>query len=109
LCRVALAAENNILLVNLISYTTPESRRAIEHAKAARSQGRPVVIFLYDRAVTVASKENADQFAEQQQNLSELMNNGATVLACPHCMKVYGVSALSLLTGIQIAQEPHQR
>jgi sulfur relay (sulfurtransferase) complex TusBCD TusD component (DsrE family) len=102
-CELALAAQNNILLVNLISYTTPESRKAIEYAKAARSQGRPVIIFLYDRAVMVASKENADQFIEQQRNLRELMERGATILVCPHCMKLYTVADSNLLTGIQIA------
>jgi sulfur relay (sulfurtransferase) complex TusBCD TusD component (DsrE family) len=102
---LALAAQNNILLVNLISYTTPESRRAIEYAKVARSQGRPVVIFLYDRAVMVASKENTDQFAEQQHNLRELMQKGATILVCPHCMRLYGVTEANLLSGIQIAAE----
>lgn len=104
LYRGAPAAENNILLVNLISYTTPESHKAIEYAKAARGQGRPVVIFLYDRAVMVASKENADQFRKQQRNLTELVKVGATVLICPHCMKLYGVAESDLLAGIQIAE-----
>jgi intracellular sulfur oxidation DsrE/DsrF family protein len=53
----------------------------------------------------VASKENADQFAEQQRNLRELMQKGATVLICPDCMKLYGVSESSLLPGIQIVEE----
>ena len=105
LYRAAPAAENNILLVNLISYTTPESRKAIEYAKAARSQGRPVVIFLNDRGVLVASRANAEKFKEQQQHLNELMKNGATVLICPHCMKLYGVAESDLLAGIQIARE----
>ena len=104
-CQLAPAAQNNILLVNLISYTTPESRKAIEYEKAARGEGRQVIVFLYDRAVLVASKANADQFTEQQHNLRELMQKGATILVCPHCMKLYAVTQSNLLTGIRIAEE----
>ena len=106
-CGVAPAADKNVLLINLISYTTPEARKAIDQAKIELSRGRTVVVFLNDRSVLVASRTNADQFQEQQQNLLELVKKGATVLVCPHCMKIYGVEASSLLAGLQIARESH--
>jgi len=98
-----LAENKNYLLINLTSYTTPETRRAINYVKAEVIRGRPVVIFLQDKSVLVASKPHADQFKEQQQNLTELMKNGAMVLICPHCMKRYGVTESDLLAGIRIA------
>ena len=107
-CGVAPAADKSVLLINLISYTTPEARKAIDQAKIELSRGRTVVVFLNDRSVLVAARNNADQFKEQQQNLNELMKKGATVLVCPHCLKLYGVSESSLLTGIRIAEESHQ-
>jgi sulfur relay (sulfurtransferase) complex TusBCD TusD component (DsrE family) len=95
------------LLINLTSYTTEESRKAIDYAKAELEQGRPVVVFLNDRAALVASKANVETYKEQQRNLAELMKSGATVLVCPDCMKLYGVDASSLLAGVQIADRHH--
>jgi len=104
----SLAQNKNYLLINLTSYTTPESRKAIDYAKAEVTRGRPVVIFLQDKSVLAASKTYASQFKEQQQNLNELMRKGAMVLICPHCMKLYGVTESDLLAGIQIAEESDQ-
>ena len=101
----SLAENKNYLLINLTSYTTPESRKAINYAKAELTRGRPVVIFLQEESVLTASKTRASQFKEQQRNLTELMKNGATVLICPHCMKLYGVEESDLLPGIQIAAD----
>jgi sulfur relay (sulfurtransferase) complex TusBCD TusD component (DsrE family) len=103
--RPAIGADKNYLLINLTSYNTPEAQTAIDYSKAELKRGRPVVIFLNDRGVLVASRANAEKFKEQQQHLNELMKNGATVLICPHCMKLYGVVESDLLTGIQIAKE----
>lgn len=101
----SLAENKNYLLINLTSYTTPESRKAIDYAKAEQTRGRPVVIFLQDKSVLAASKMHASQFKEQQRNLNELMRKGATVLICPDCMKLYGVNESDLLAGIHIAEE----
>lgn len=103
--RPAIGADKNYLLINLTSYNTPEAQTAIDYSKAELKHGRPVVIFLNDRGVLVASRANAEKFKEQQQHLNELMKNGATVLICPHCMKLYGVAGSDLLAGIQIARE----
>ncbi len=108
-CAMLLApnaeAENdNYLLINLTSYTTPESRKAIDYAKAELQKGRPVIIYLEEGSVMVAAKSNAKQFKDQQQHLTELMKNGAIVAACPHCLKRYKISDSDLLPGIQIAE-----
>jgi len=105
--QLAVASDKKLLLVNLTSYTTQESRKAINYAKAELEQGRPVVVFLNDRGVLAASKANAETYKEQQRNLTELMKRGATVLVCPDCMKLYGVDAFNLLAGVQIADR-HQ-
>ncbi len=102
--RPAIGADQNYLLINLTSYNTPEAQSAIDYSKAELKRGRPVVIFLNDQGVLVASKANAEKFREQQQHLNELMKRGATVLICPHCMKLYGVAESDLLAGIQIAE-----
>jgi sulfur relay (sulfurtransferase) complex TusBCD TusD component (DsrE family) len=105
--QLGIASDKKLLLVNLTSYTTEESRKAIEYAKAELEQGRPVVVFLNDRGVLAASKVNAASYKEQQRNLTELMKRGATVLVCPDCMKLYGVDPSSLLAGMQIAERHH--
>jgi len=103
-CQPVHAENNNYLLINLTSYTSPESHKAIEYAKAELRKGRPVIIYLNDASVLVAAKSNAQQFQKQQYNLNELIKKGAIVAACPHCMKRYGVAESELLPGIQVAE-----
>jgi len=98
------AGNNSYLLINLISYTTPESRKAIEYAKTELQKGRPVIIYLEEGSVMVAAKSNARQFKDQQQHLTELMKNGAIVAVCPHCLKRYRINSSDLLSDIQIAE-----
>ena len=42
------------------------------------------------------------KFAEQQKMLSELMTKGASVIACPVCMKHYGVKDGDLMDGVKV-------
>jgi len=105
--QTGLAADKKFLLVNLTSYTTEESRKAVDYAKGELEQGRPVVIFLNDRGVLAASKANAETYKEQQKNLIDLMKRGGTVLICPDCMKLYGIEPSSLLAGVQITERHH--
>ena len=39
---------------------------------------------------------------EQQKMLSALMSKGATVIACPMCMKHYGVKDADLIEGVKV-------
>ncbi|HWP24412.1 MAG TPA: DsrE family protein [Candidatus Binatia bacterium] len=102
-----LAAEKRLLLVHLTSYTTDESRKAIDYAKDALERGRPVVIFLTDRGVLAAALPQAETYKDQQQALTELMTRGAIVMVCPDCMKRYGVEAKNLLAGVKISSQRH--
>jgi sulfur relay (sulfurtransferase) complex TusBCD TusD component (DsrE family) len=65
-------------------------------------RGHPVAVWLNDRSVLLASKEQASKFADQQKTLSELMAKGATIIACPLCMKHYGVKEGDLIAGVKV-------
>jgi sulfur relay (sulfurtransferase) complex TusBCD TusD component (DsrE family) len=105
--QTGLAADKKLLLVNLTSYTTEESRKAVDYAKEELEQGRPVVIFLNERGVLAAALPHAQMYKEQQQHLTELMKRGATVLVCPDCLKQYGVDPKNLLAGVKISERHH--
>jgi sulfur relay (sulfurtransferase) complex TusBCD TusD component (DsrE family) len=105
--QLSTASDKKLLLVNLTSFTTEESRKAIDYAAAVLEQGRPVVVFLNERGVLAASKDYADSFKEQQRKLIELMKRGGIVLVCPDCMKLYGIDPSNLLPGVQIAESQH--
>jgi sulfur relay (sulfurtransferase) complex TusBCD TusD component (DsrE family) len=98
----ALAGDKDPLFVNM---TTDESHRAgmaIVFGQKQLERGHPLTVFLNDKGVLVGSKGNAAKFADQQKALGELIGKGATVLACLHCMKHYGVKDEDLLPGIKI-------
>lgn len=98
----AAADTHGSLFVNL---TTDESHRAdmaMAFSKAMMERDHPVVVWLNDKGVFIASKEHAGKFAEQQKMLSALMSKGATVIACPMCMKHYGVKEAELIEGVKV-------
>lgn len=99
----ALADSHNGTL--FVSLTTDEPHRAnmaMMFSKAMLERDHPVVIWLNDKGVEIASKKHADKFAEQQKLLSELMSKGSTVIACPFCMKHYGISETDLIDGVKV-------
>jgi intracellular sulfur oxidation DsrE/DsrF family protein len=65
-------------------------------------RGHPLTIFFNDRGILVTSKGNGDKFKEQQAALAELAKAGATLIACPICMKHYGIKESDLLEGIKV-------
>lgn len=97
------AAENDgLLFVNL---TTDEAHRAdmaMAFSQAMIERKHPVVIWLNDKGVALASKAQAANFAGQQKTLAALIGKGATVIACPICMKHYGVTEADLLEGVKV-------
>jgi sulfur relay (sulfurtransferase) complex TusBCD TusD component (DsrE family) len=98
----ATADTKGTLFVNL---TTDESHRAdmaIAFSKGMMERGHPVVVWLNDKGVLIAAQEHAGNFAAQQDTLAALMNDGATVIACPMCMKHYGIEEADLIEGVQI-------
>jgi sulfur relay (sulfurtransferase) complex TusBCD TusD component (DsrE family) len=98
----AAADTHGSLFVNL---TTDESHRAdmaMAFSKAMMERDHPVVVWLNDKGVFIASKEHAGKFAEQQKMLSALIGKGAIVIACPMCMKHYGVKDVDLIEGVKV-------
>ena len=103
LAALPVAADTDgTLFVNL---TTDESHRAdmaLAFSKGMMEREHPVVIWLNDKGVLIAAQEHAGKFAPQQETLAALINDGATVIACPMCMKHYGVEELDLIDGVQV-------
>lgn len=98
----AAAETEGTLIVNL---TTDESHRAdmaMAFSKGMMERGHPIVVWLNDKGVLIAAQEHAGKFAAQQETLATLINDGATVIACPMCMKHYGVAETDLLDGVQV-------
>jgi predicted peroxiredoxin len=98
----ALAGDTDPLFVNMTTDDAYRSTLAITVASRMLERGHPLTIFFNDRGIHVTSKLNAEQFAPQQAMLTELANAGATLLACPNCMKHYGIEESDLLDGIKV-------
>jgi sulfur relay (sulfurtransferase) complex TusBCD TusD component (DsrE family) len=75
---------------------------ALVFGQNQQERGHPLAFFLNDRGVLVGSKAQTAKFGEHQKVLTALINKGATVLACPMCMKEYGVKDVDLLPGIKV-------
>jgi len=100
----AFAGSNDPLFINMTTDDGHRATMAIGFGVNQHSLGHPLTLFLNDKGVHLASKANASKFADQQKALVEAMNKGATVIACPLCMKHYGVKDSDLLPGIQVGK-----
>jgi sulfur relay (sulfurtransferase) complex TusBCD TusD component (DsrE family) len=98
----ALAGDADPLFVNLTSDDAHRVNMALDFGKKQMSRGHPLTVFLNDRAVLVASKGNAAKFPEQQKTLADLAGTGALLIACPFCMKHYGVQEADLVSGVRV-------
>lgn len=88
-----------------VSLTTDDPHRAnmaLAFGKNQLERGHPVIIFINDKGVQIASKSHAAKFADEQKALGELTDKGAVVLICSMCMKHYGVKEADLLPGIKV-------
>ncbi|MGW8367230.1 MAG: DsrE family protein [Gammaproteobacteria bacterium] len=99
---LVLAGENDPLFVNMTTDDAYRSTLAITVSKRMLERGHPLTIFFNDRGVLVTSKANNEKFAEQQKMLVELVGAGATLIACPNCLKHYGIAEPDLLDGIKV-------
>ena len=97
-----LAGNNDPLFVNLTTNQAHRSNMAIGFSKAQLERGHPLTIFLNDQGILLASKANAEQYQKQQAILRTIIEKGGVVIACPACMKQYGVSESDLLEGIKV-------
>lgn len=98
----ASAGSDDPLFVNLTSDDSHRLRMALSFAEGQAKLGHPVTIWLNDRGVYAGSKARAADFAEAQGQLAALMAAGAVVIACPLCIKHYGVAETDLLEGIKV-------
>ena len=100
----ALAGDVDPLFVNMTTDDAHRASMAITFGKAQMERGHPLTVFLNDKGVFVGAKSNAAKYEEQQKMLSEIMSKGGVVIACPMCMKHYGVETADLLPGIQVGK-----
>lgn len=97
-----LAGDKDPLFVNLTSDQAHRSQMAISFSQAQLERGHPTTLFLNDQGILLASKANADKYSAQQALLLAIIKKGGTVIACPMCMKKYGVAEADLLPGIKV-------
>lgn len=98
------AGNTDPLFVNLTSDDTHRAAMALAFGKAQLERGHPLTIFLNDKGVVIAAKAQAAKYTEQQKTLAELMKAGVMVIACPICMKHYGIQEADLLPGVKVGQ-----
>ena len=100
----AVAGANDPLFINMTTDDGHRTTMAIGFGVKQHDLGHPLTLFLNDKAVLVASKANAGKFPEQQKAIAEAITKGAMVIACPLCMKHFGVKESELLPGIQVGK-----
>jgi sulfur relay (sulfurtransferase) complex TusBCD TusD component (DsrE family) len=98
----AFAGDKDPLFVNMTADQLHRTNMAIQFSKSQFERGHPVTIFLNDKGVLVGSKANAGTYKEQQAGLAEIIKKGGVVIACPMCMKQYGIKESDLLDGIKV-------
>jgi predicted peroxiredoxin len=98
----AAADGHGSLFVNLTTDEGHRANMALVFSKSTKEKGHPVTIWLNDKAVFLGSRAHTEKHSAQQQQLAELMAQGVTVIACPFCMKHYGIKDTDLLSGIKV-------
>jgi len=98
----ALAGDSDPLFINLTTDDSHRANMALNFGAKQMERGHPLTVFLNDKGVLLGAKGNSATFAGQQRELTDLMGKGALVIACPMCMKHYGVAEADLITGVQV-------
>lgn len=98
----ALAGDSDPLFINLTTDDSHRANMALNFGANQMKRGHPLTVFLNDKGVLLGSKANSAAFADQQKELTDLMGKGALVIACPMCMKHYGVAEADLVSGVQV-------
>jgi predicted peroxiredoxin len=94
-----------ILLLNVTSGTEDAHSvtMALQLAGHALDDGRHLVLFFNVRGVEIPTRELSDSLAFKdrpiKELLSDLIDRGAEVHVCPHCMAALGVEADDLVKG----------
>jgi sulfur relay (sulfurtransferase) complex TusBCD TusD component (DsrE family) len=98
----AFSGSNDPLFINLSTDELHRSSMAINFGKHHSASGHPLTIFLNDKAVMMGVKAGSAKFAEQQQALTEVINNGDLVIMCPMCLKQAGFTEADLIPGVKL-------
>jgi predicted peroxiredoxin len=98
----ATAGSTDPLFVNLLTEDVHRARMAVAFSKNQLELGHPVTFFFNDKGVLILSKKRSKTYGEHQKLIGELQAKGAVVLACPMCMKHYGVKDSDLIEGVKI-------
>ena len=98
----AFSGTNDPLFINLSTDELHRSSMAINFGKHHSASGHPLTIFLNDKAVMMGVKAGSAKFADQQQALAEVINNGALVIMCPMCLKQAGFTEADLIPGVKL-------
>lgn len=100
---------NGIFLLNITSSPIDDPHSvtmALQLAGHALDAGREVVLFFNVRAVMVPTTGLPDDLAFKAEPikklLASLIERGAVVHVCPHCMHALGVEAKDLLPGAMV-------
>ena len=91
------------LFINLTSNESHRATMAIGFGNNQLLKGHPLVVFLNDKGVLLASAKNTQKYTAQQQMIQDVIKSGGTVYACPSCMKHYAVNEADLIPGIKIS------
>ena len=104
--NAAATAEPQVMFFNIISGAEEDPHSvtmALQLAGHALDDGREVVLFFNVRGVGVPTKDLADDLAFHAEPiktlLHDLMQRGAAVHVCPHCMAALDVTEADLVPG----------
>jgi len=89
------------LFANITSDVEHRTLMAVQFSLKMHEKGHPLTIYLNDKGVKLASKENK-QYAHFQSKLAEAIKKGARVYICPMCMKEYKIEGSTLVDGLKI-------
>jgi sulfur relay (sulfurtransferase) complex TusBCD TusD component (DsrE family) len=93
---------NAPLFINLITDDPHRAHMALAFGKNQLERGHPLTVFLNDRGVFIAAEQGAERFGLHHGLIGKLLNDGATIIVCPMCMKYYGIAEADLLKGLEV-------
>lgn len=99
----ALAGPSDPLFLNITTDDPHRALMAISFGCNQQELGHPLTMFFNDKGVLVPAAANAATYTEQQRLIAAAIAKGATVLACPMCMKHYAIDPGKLVPGVQIS------
>jgi len=97
------AIETTTIIVNEAAYGKERAWNALRLAMAMMVKDMKVNIFLLEDGVTVAKKGQRppEGYHNLEKMLTELVQNGAKVLACSTCLQARGLNQNDLVPGVE--------